>query len=127
VKRVDQFTEKDAELNRKIRDLEGNAANAIESLERSAQPRLRKRFARASGFIARPGDLVYCDTGVSLEILLVSPQPEDEGREIIVVKSRAGGTVTLRPLGVMVNGAATTGFATVGLFSVLVAEGAYWH
>jgi hypothetical protein len=126
LKKVDQFTS-DGDLNRRLHELESNAANALDELDRASEHRAKKRYARAAGILARPGDLLFADTGTSLEFLLAPPQNGDEGKSVLVVKAKGAGTITLRAVGTTINGGSVSGpINGVGTYRAVVAEGAYW-
>lgn len=119
------IADRDRELNRKLVELERNASDAIDEVARgTVRAPNQKAIITVTGKMARPGELVSV-RGV-LELLLAQPTGADEGRELIVIVTTAA-NCTLRPVGgAFVNGASTKVYGSVGRYSLVVKDGAYW-
>lgn len=124
LQRVDQFTEKDAELNRRIRELESNVAKELERVELGAGL-LLVRVTKA-GALVRPGQIVVVESPSAIELLLAQPSKAFEGHHLVIIKKGAG-NITVRPVGANINGSATASLTTVGSYVVHCADGAYWR
>lgn len=127
MKTVASFTEKDQALDRAITEFQSNVATALEQLAREAAVDPQVMQARVSGTMVRPGQLAIVDGAVNSELLLATPRPGDEAQTLVVVKQKAAGTLTLRPIASQVNSAATASLTSVGRYELQVAGGQYWR
>lgn len=127
MKTVASFTNKDPALDRAITEMQSNVVAAIEQLGREAAVDPEVVQATKTGTLVRPGQLAVVDGSVAFELLLAAPRPNDEAQAIVVVKKQAAGTLTLRPIGSQVNGAATASLTSVGRYELQVAGGQYWR
>jgi hypothetical protein len=124
VKTIGEFTP-DAALDRKLADFQDNVSVALADLEsRSAsRPTISTQTTGKAAIPVRPGETRFAAGGS--EVLLARPRPDDEGRTLNIIQQSAG-AVTVRPIGVSVNGAATLNLPAVGRYELLIARGTYW-
>ena len=102
--RIRSFTDKDAELNRKLVQLEDSLYSLLAAITYAHQLELVVPVSK-SGFIARPGQLVRVVKPV--EVLLAVPKIDAAGLSL-VIWNRSGGAITLRTIKGTVNGATAT-------------------
>ena len=105
LKRLDHFTARDPELNRALRDFEGNVDQACRDLAKESVPQLRTVRVNKTKTLIRPGDRVFVTTA-PLDLLVPELSPEDDGKRIVVINGAPAGSVTVRTAGkVLINGA----------------------
>lgn len=124
LQKVAEFT-RDAELNRRLRDLQENVATALDASSGGTRPRVL--IVQQAGTIVRLGDLAIVAPGFTLELVLAEPPLTADGQELSIVKQSAGGTITVRPASGRVNGAATQSLTSVGIYRYVAARGSYWR
>lgn len=105
--RIQSFTDKDPELNRKLVQLEESLYSLLAAAADDVKLEL-PAIVLAGGFVARAGQLVR--VGKVVELLLAAPTVASTGTPL-VIWNRSGGTVTLRPIKGLINGAATASLA----------------
>lgn len=127
MKTVAVFTEKDEALDRAITEFQSNVDAAISRLESDSAAEPQVVQVRKDGMIVRCGQLAVVDGSVNLELLLAKPLPNDEGRQLVIVKQKVAGTLTVRPILSTINSAATASLTAIGRYEIQVAGGVYWR
>ena len=117
--RIRSFTSKDAELNRKLVQLEDSFSGEVDALKARVDLSVVTPVLRA-GYIARAGQLVRVLKPV--ELLLAKPKQDDRGRQLVVWNG-SGGVVTLRPVESTLDGLETRFLSGAGAF---VHDGGNW-
>lgn len=124
MRRVQEFSVLPEPLSRQVGQFERNASDAIDDLTKTADTRPHKVYARKAGHICRAGDLVVCDGGQSIEILLTRPTADHDGLRLIVLKTKPGGTLTARGIdNCLVNGLASVSVSAMGVYTFFAADG----
>lgn len=127
MKLVAEFSRKDAALDRAITEFQSNVDAALRQLEAETVAEGQIVEVRKSGIVARVGQVACVQGDVALELLLAKPLPNDEARELTIVKRGATANLTVRPIGATLNAAATATLTSVGSYRLIVAGGQYWR